>query len=733
MARKKKPIWARILIWLFSTIFSLTLLVAGYCVYLYFAKGINVIEIVKDVKILNQSVNLSEIVTNPWTQADLDLAKSKIEGESIFDGDELKLSDKEISAFIDYTIHSQEEGLKANIGSSEVNLIDYGFEVLQVRFDVPDDDTIWTNFNVVVKVEIEKFKKEKMSGFPLNLLTKNLPDILYISSNLEVNKKGLTGYKTESIGLAVNNLTIDQTNELFKGLNAVIGLGEASTFNHSIGDSFVNVLLGYGGIFDQLKTAGAKRYFFESLESANNFVVSKTEPSFEEQAYLVNRINFYPYLDSFNTAVSNGSLTINSEKELVAYVDYVRFYDVQTKVKLSLTYLEDQSKIFDEINKANDKIMNTEHFISTSTPEISSWSEGLKNYGSYRISSSDWANNAKYVMDASDSQTYVQQDYALKLSNPSTRSESFDAFKINEITKVIPVTTSEQLVWVLANGYKPNCQSESVAKTMYSEIKAILRLICDDDQTDIEKLRHIYEWLILNVKYDNKALAQSLTWPEETAAKTAKTYDSWYVEGVINNRRAVCEGIAKTFLAMARIEGIICLYVTGNQHAWNKVYVDGRWYGVDATHGNVGVSGKNQEVLSYSSFMFTDEVKTLRGYTSTDYSDFVANTSYNLYNEIEFTQDLQSFDLYIGSAHELELLLKYTKSYTVNLEGATYHTLDIAVKKEDKANINSWVSAAKLGAGVTKSISYLSINNKSNGQEINNEKYNVYYYTLVIG
>ena len=79
--------------------------------------------------------------------------------------------------------------------------------------------------------------------------------------------------------------------------------------------------------------------------------------------------------------------------------------------------------------------------------------------------------------------------------------------------------------------------------------------------------------------------------------------------GVFDHKIAVCEGFAKAFLIMARLENIPTIYVTGNGHAWNKVYVNGNWFVLDATHGNTLVSSfiDSKEILTYKNFLITDQ------------------------------------------------------------------------------------------------------------------------------
>ena len=56
--------------------------------------------------------------------------------------------------------------------------------------------------------------------------------------------------------------------------------------------------------------------------------------------------------------------------------------------------------------------------------------------------------------------------------------------------------------------------------------------------------------------------------------------------GFMESRRVVCDGYAKTYQWMLRCLGIESYVVTGStsrgEHGWNKVFLDGAWYNVDA-------------------------------------------------------------------------------------------------------------------------------------------------------
>ena len=183
-----------------------------------------------------------------------------------------------------------------------------------------------------------------------------------------------------------------------------------------------------------------------------------------------------------------------------------------------------------------------------------------------------------------------------------------DSFKINNASSSFSVSETEQLVYVLQRRAKPICKSGSNAEKMYDEIKKVLREIISDEMNDYEKTKAIHDWLVMNVIYDQE-LADLFS-----VESDLKKYNGFYLEGVFLDHSAVCEGIAKAFAAMANIEGIPCVVVTGKSainpngpgHAWNKIYVDGNWYVIDATSDGT-IVGEN-EVLSYEHFMISEAI-----------------------------------------------------------------------------------------------------------------------------
>ncbi len=91
----------------------------------------------------------------------------------------------------------------------------------------------------------------------------------------------------------------------------------------------------------------------------------------------------------------------------------------------------------------------------------------------------------------------------------------------------------------------------------------------DEDMTTVEKILFLHDYLCVNVEY-----------PEENTGKDE--YHS--ILGVVTEGKVVCEGYTKAFQYYMNKLEIPCRVITGHNHAWNEVQIDGEWYMIDVTH-----------------------------------------------------------------------------------------------------------------------------------------------------
>ena len=85
---------------------------------------------------------------------------------------------------------------------------------------------------------------------------------------------------------------------------------------------------------------------------------------------------------------------------------------------------------------------------------------------------------------------------------------------------------------------------------------------------------HIHNWIVENVQYNL-----------EESNNNANLY------GALYDQKVVCEGYARLFKSLMDKLDIPCVFVSGignsdgktEDHAWNYVFLKGKWYAIDAT------------------------------------------------------------------------------------------------------------------------------------------------------
>ena len=180
---------------------------------------------------------------------------------------------------------------------------------------------------------------------------------------------------------------------------------------------------------------------------------------------------------------------------------------------------------------------------------------------------------------------------------------------------VTDVSTSDQLTYIFeqnahkegsTNKNKPVCVPNSMADQVYKNAKNVLSLICTDLDTDYIKAKKIYEWICINVTYDNATLNKM------TSSTPFEKYRAFFAEGALIDRYAVCDGMAKAYVIMCGIEGIPCIQIDGfptgsrKGHAWNQVKLGSNWYDVDPTNNRFGWKHSLAEVLDSKTYHITD-------------------------------------------------------------------------------------------------------------------------------
>ena len=256
--------------------------------------GIDLFRTAGQLKTLSQDVDESALCPNAYGEQDFVTMKSEIDkrisglivyekgkgynGYSVnFDAlkgkvmTKISLTEKQVGAVAQTVFFGQTAG-KLKIGGKDVSVT-----VVQVDFsEIAANGS--ADFNVVAKIDLTPFKAD-MDGFPYKLFKKHIPDNLYVSSTVRVDKTEEDGfsYTVTHKALTLNNLSADDTADLFNTLNAVLKIGTAENLNMQVGTMAVNALIGTKdnpGFAYSMKAIGAKNFKFATSADADRFIVN---------------------------------------------------------------------------------------------------------------------------------------------------------------------------------------------------------------------------------------------------------------------------------------------------------------------------------------------------------------------------------------------------------------------------------------------------------------------------
>ena len=274
--RRRKTLLGSLLRFIFGLILLVAVVVGGICGFLYFKYKINVFTVMGQLNTLSQAPQVEKIITNPYESSDKETIET-IKNSTVITT-YAEFSDRQIASYISDYIKNNPDALKVKLSNDkEIDLQEYGFELSQIKFSNIDEKGN-VDFNVVVKLELEKVKKfMKENGVPLKWFVNKVPDQLYISSTVRVTKgETAFAYSTEGLGMTINNLSLKDTESIFDTVNVFVKLGSSKDFSKTIGDIFVDSLIGNennDGLAYSLKGKGVKDYTFTSHDDNNYFAI----------------------------------------------------------------------------------------------------------------------------------------------------------------------------------------------------------------------------------------------------------------------------------------------------------------------------------------------------------------------------------------------------------------------------------------------------------------------------
>jgi hypothetical protein len=161
------------------------------------------------------------------------------------------------------------------------------------------------------------------------------------------------------------------------------------------------------------------------------------------------------------------------------------------------------------------------------------------------------------------------------------------------LTKIFVFVLSAAILLLLFTAYifvyKQNCVSLTNGQSTLWDVDTVKLAdeICADCDTDEEKVKAIFEWMIHNFEYDYEY---------------EPIVQYFNVRKTLSTRKGICYDFSHLFAALCRSQNIPCYVLDGTRlddvnyhHTWNRVYFDDSWWNIDVTFDIVQT--KKQEQL----------------------------------------------------------------------------------------------------------------------------------------
>ena len=213
---------------------------------------------------------------------------------------------------------------------------------------------------------------------------------------------------------------------------------------------------------------------------------------------------------------------------------------------------------------------------------------------------------------------------------------------------------------VVYDGKKPVFVDDDPVQPVYDAAHKFLSTYIHDDWDnalrEVNTVHAIHDWLISVTDYDFELYASY------QAGSTAYINDpAFYIDGVLLNGKAVCDGLARTFNFLCAMEGLQSLRVTGSfasaPHAWNKVKIAGEWYNVDVTADSVHytVGGKSYKQIAHGFMLVSDDTLGAFKPSGHDFvqTSFTATADYDYYSNQTIKIGKKNYSRVVKSQSEL--------------------------------------------------------------------------------
>jgi hypothetical protein len=246
--------------------------------------------------------------------------------------------------------------------------------------------------------------------------------------------------------------------------------------------------------------------------------------------------------------------------------------------------------------------------------------------------------------------------------------------------------------------YDTKAQEDAVDSTIQ---KLVSELNLNSSKSDYEKVKAIYQYITVNVKYDYDTVNQPATHKEKFCAY-----------GSVVDQLAVCQGYSCMFYRLALEAGIDCRIIDSIQlnHTWNIVKLDGKYYLLDPTWDS---SNSDLSYFLKGSLDFGDHANTDDNFQDTSFAktytlaDFQYGSSglQSLGTAPDYTMITSDYMTISTSAknNRAKVLVFYfngcqaTQALAKSLSGKTFAGVDIVFANAEQTNAGMVTARSEIG------------------------------------
>lgn len=265
----------------------IVLIAVGGYVFVRYKYQIDIYGVIEGVSVLNETVDESVLCPVAFTSEDMQDAKSVVNSSvpdmiTYTEDNGYYISFNELAPMSNYVVLSDKQ-----LGAVAQQVVTQQGGETQIEIKQIDISNIKhgnADFNIVIKLKTSYLFDGDTEGvgFPFSLILKNLPEDIWVSSTVRVEKQNGFEYSLLHRSITFNNLNDSQTAEL---LNLLGGFGSenddinfAEEFNLSIAEQVFDALVGSEGskgFAYSLQGVGATNFGFTENEGVQYFVVEK--------------------------------------------------------------------------------------------------------------------------------------------------------------------------------------------------------------------------------------------------------------------------------------------------------------------------------------------------------------------------------------------------------------------------------------------------------------------------